>query len=549
MNLIPAPQKIRIFSGKAAPSAVSTEEVDALLPEEGYRLVIGENEVRISGGSEAGLFYGRNTLKKIQRLNGGELPVLEIEDYPDFPMRGVLLAGAPNLETMLSMIPCLAEGGVNQLQIKIRENFMLSGHADVCRKAGVVWTPENLEILDRVCREHFMKLVPFINSCGHFEPFLERPEYRSLALCPNGQFTFPWGDVAENGTMLNLKDDALDFLFGMYEEILPCFSSDTVNIGCDETWELGGRYAEYCTFINRIAAWLKVRGKRCQIWGDIVLQSPGCIQLLDPEITVLVWGYNDGYPFERNLSRFRELDRPAAACPGTSAYLSICGRSNTARRNIEDAARAAHSVGGSGILNTDWQFMVRPWCTAFLPLAHGAAAAWNTGAAVKAGSMAEEANELFYRGRELALCRWIERFGRLSDILGTEIVVEDRSTLFCLYEHRFTPESLREYGIGQETMRLFFSELKSLRSELGEIPTVTREGAEAKKELMHALDLAGLGGFFALHLLGEKTPGAEALIGKVLREHAALWDQYHPKATLSNALQNLERMIQSYRLC
>lgn len=69
------------------------ENIDCGLPEEGYRLVVCHEGIRISGGSETGLFYGRGTLDKLRRLYPDGLPCLEIEDAPDFPVRGFLLAG------------------------------------------------------------------------------------------------------------------------------------------------------------------------------------------------------------------------------------------------------------------------------------------------------------------------------------------------------------------------------------------------------------------------------------------------------------------------
>ena len=97
--------------------------------------------------------------------------------------------------------------------------------------------------------------------------------------------------------------------------------------------------------------------------------------------------------------------------------------------------------------------------------------------------MATEANLLFYDGNEPELCRWVERFGHLSDILGTEIVVEDRSTLYCLFEHRFNPETIRSYGITVDKLRAFDRELGELRNALENLRTVTPEGADAVTEL------------------------------------------------------------------
>lgn len=543
MDLFPVPKKLGMLSGfGSGENPVST--IDKALPEEGYCLQITPEGTILSGGSDAGLFYGTRTLEKLRRQYGSQIPAVRIEDAPDFPLRGLLLADAANQETYRELIPHLADCGINQFQIRIREDFFLPQHAKRCRETGIVWLPENLKELDDLCRKHFIKLVPFINSCGHFEVFLERPEYKHLALYPDGGFTFPWGDVPTHGTMLAMNQESFDFVTGIYEQILPYFSSDTVNIGCDETWELGDRFDQYCAFINRLAGWLRERGKKCQIWGDILLMHPNAARKLDPEIIVLVWNYNDGYPFEQNLKALADQGCQVAACPGTSAYLSVCGRSRTARRNVENAARAAHAAHAAGILNTDWQYRIRPWCSAYLPIAHGAAAAWNSFAAEQTDAMATEADFLFYEGKEPELCRWIERFGELSDMLGTKIVIEDRSTLFCLYEHRFSKESIREYGITERVVDCFFLELKRLRDDLEFIIIHTNKGEDARVELRHALDLAEYGGHLACHLLEKPIAGTDALKEKILADEIALWGIHHPAAVLPSALNDLKKKME-----
>lgn len=63
------------------------------LPDEGYRLVIGAGNIRVTG-QPAGLFYGMQTLLQLLPLEikpAIELPALEITDHPRFGYRGLLL--------------------------------------------------------------------------------------------------------------------------------------------------------------------------------------------------------------------------------------------------------------------------------------------------------------------------------------------------------------------------------------------------------------------------------------------------------------------------
>ena len=72
---------------------------------EGYYLRIRENEIIIAGNDERGTLYGLQTLRQL--LRSEELPELEITDFPDVPLRGVVEGyyGTPmNQETHLRML-------------------------------------------------------------------------------------------------------------------------------------------------------------------------------------------------------------------------------------------------------------------------------------------------------------------------------------------------------------------------------------------------------------------------------------------------------------
>ena len=62
---------------------------------EGYQLTVSDNGIRIAGSTDAGVFYGIQTLRKsipatAQGMNV-ELPAATINDYPRFAYRGMML--------------------------------------------------------------------------------------------------------------------------------------------------------------------------------------------------------------------------------------------------------------------------------------------------------------------------------------------------------------------------------------------------------------------------------------------------------------------------
>ena len=48
--------------------------IDSFVPAEGYEMTINANEVVITGGDEAGIYYGLQTLRQIIVTNGGSVP-------------------------------------------------------------------------------------------------------------------------------------------------------------------------------------------------------------------------------------------------------------------------------------------------------------------------------------------------------------------------------------------------------------------------------------------------------------------------------------------
>ena len=80
-------------NGAVASSLVLTSAGTDSLPVDGYHLTITPQQIIIAGKG-AGLFYGIQTLIQLmpaERTANAKLPCLQIEDYPRFGYRGVML--------------------------------------------------------------------------------------------------------------------------------------------------------------------------------------------------------------------------------------------------------------------------------------------------------------------------------------------------------------------------------------------------------------------------------------------------------------------------
>ena len=187
--------------------------------------------------------------------------------------------------------------------------------------------------------------------------------YLSLAECPDGCET-RWGKYGPS-SLSPAVPASLDLVDEIYSELLPNFSSKYVNIGSDETVELGkGRSRELCEqygvgrvyldFLKEVEKRASGHGKRVQFWGDIILRHPELIPELPKDMIPLVWGYEAKHPFEDQLPKFKESGLDFYVCPGTSTWNAILGRTDNATGNLLHAAEEGKKFNAMGYLNTNW---------------------------------------------------------------------------------------------------------------------------------------------------------------------------------------------------
>jgi hexosaminidase len=382
MNLLPRPRRLRRLEGYAAPgTAPGPPRTDPSLPPEGYRLSVGPDRVEVAAGGPAGAFYAQATLDQLRRVGGGRLPCCEVEDWPDLPVRGVMLDVSrdkvPKLKTLLELVDRLAGWKVNQLQLYMEHTFAYQGHEEVWAAADPI-TPEEMDELDRHCRQRHVELVANQNCFGHFERWLKHERYRPLAMAPQG-WRNPLGLIKAPTTLDPAKPEALALVRSLLGQLVPHCSGRFVHVGLDEPWEMPPeRFPEYMGWISALRGLPELDGKQMLVWGDVLAAHPEALGQLPEGVTVCEWGYEDWHDFEGRTRALAEAGRPFWVAPGTSSWLTVVGRVDNMRANCERAARAALANGAEGLLNTDWGDKGH---LQYLPvsepgLAYGAAVSW-----------------------------------------------------------------------------------------------------------------------------------------------------------------------------
>ena len=552
-----------LVSGDAprSPAGHAVLEVasNAGLEPQGYRLTILSTSLSLVAADVAGLFYGVMTLIQLLRQAGDILPVGVIEDHPDFPVRGVMLDisrdKVPTMETLFALVDRLVESKINHLELYTEHTFAYSRHRDVWAESSPM-TGADIPKLDAYCRERFVELVPNQNSFGHMARWLTRPAYRDLAESPDG-FDYPWGTRSSLPNSLNPADPrSLELVAGLYDELLPHFTSRMFNVGCDETWDLGqgkckalceqrGKGRVYLDFLLKIHELVVRHGRTMCFWGDIIIKYPELVAELPRDVIVLEWGYEADHPFADHAARFAASGIPFYVCPGTSSWNSIAGRTENGLANLQSAAESGLKQGAAGYLITDWgdngHWQYLP--VSYLGFAAGGAMAWNL-----AGNRERDWRKV------LDVHVFQDSAGMMGGVacdLGNAYLksghpLANASVLFRLLNER--PDWKVPEGVTPETL----AQVKQTVEEImGRIPHARITGSDAAlvvAEFLNAGRMLTAGcerGTLLLDPLSDRSAFRNNLKA-ALSEHQRLWLARNRPGGLKDSMGNLEQRLEEY---
>jgi len=427
LNLIPVPQKVKFTGGNfMLPSTLQYSVADSLknsvqeylkmipgvtptfskqggnlifsykkdLPQQGYTLDISKGKLTVEYSNLQGLYYAIVSVKVLNQNYSGSIPCVFIEDFPDLEVRGLMLDisrdKVPTLETLKGIVQLLADLKYNHFELYIEGfSFAYPSFKNLWEGKETPVTGEEIQELDAFCKSKFVDLVPNQNLFGHMMAWLATDEFKDLAECPKGFKMF--GLISMKGTIDPNDPRSIELVRKMTDDLLPNFTSEYYNVNLDEPFELGkGKskelveekgegqvYLEYALKIHDIA---KSKNKKMLMWGDIVIKHPELIPLIPKDITVLDWGYESIYPYERHCKMLQAAGLNYMVCPGTNSWTSITGRTDNMLATIESATANGFKYGAKGMLNTDWGDMGH-W--QYLPVSYagytvGGALSWNS---------------------------------------------------------------------------------------------------------------------------------------------------------------------------
>lgn len=323
--------------------------------DEGYILKISSQRIIVAAETEAGLFYGVQTLKQLVQGNrtDNKLPLLTITDWPSLRYRGwmddISRGPIPTVDFLKECIQKMSEYKQNFFTMYTEHVFRLEQYPDIAPADGL--TKEEIAELSAYALQYHIDIIGNFQSFGHMTKILGNPFYENLA---------------ENSDILNPSDEATyDFLKNIYSEIIPSYNSPFFNINCDETFGLGeGRSKKmaekigvdgiYAYHINRINDLIKPYGKRLMMWGDIAVNNPGIVNKLPTDLIILSWGYHAADSFEDVILPFKNSGFDFMVAPGVSCWNEVWPGMSNAAVNISNYVRDGYKLGAMGMMNTAW---------------------------------------------------------------------------------------------------------------------------------------------------------------------------------------------------
>lgn len=557
------------FETRPKPSDGIRFEHRASLKSQGYEIEITQKSIVVSYADPPGSFYAVCTIRQLLDNYPGAIPCMKITDRPDFPVRGVLLDVSrdkiPTMKTMFRFVDFLASIKMNQLQLYMEGfSFAYPSFRDYWRDMDPL-TGDEIVRLDRYCRERFIELVPCVNCFGHMQDWLSKPELRHLAECPSGYACSP-GDDFPPATLDPEDPGSLRLVQKIISDMLPYFTSGRINVGCDETVELGmgksralcdtrGKGAVYHDYLMKISNLVKGMGKNMMFWGDIIIHYPETIPRLPADATVLEWGYDWDHPFQKNSVLFQKSGVPYYVCPGTSSWRSLTGRSENMQKNLRNAAEHGLENGATGYLITDWgddgHWQYLP--ASYAGFSYGAALAWNY-QRNRDLDVADFLNLTVFRDRAGRMGRFVLDCGNYY--LNEKEHIENETLVFKILA-RDAAKTVREHHITEDELRRTADNLGSLLSELDCTDMKCEDARLIKAEYQTSLMMVRHGIQLGLYEIQKSDrrffEGGETMlhglsdeIDRIIVRHIAVWIKRNRIGGLQKSLRHLYALKEYY---
>lgn len=255
--------EVRVSDKEKSSNAIILAVDSTMGHPEGYKLQITPEKVLLTGGSEAGVFYGIQTIHKaLPILKDGKvaaaLPAGTVTDFPRFRYRGFMIDVGRHffpVSYLKQMIDLMALHNINYFhwhltedqgwRIEIKKYPKLTEIGSKRDSTIIDWetkkfdgkphsgfyTQDEAREIVRYAADRFITVVPEIDLPGHTTAALA--SYPELG-CTGGPYKVLCSFGVFPDVLCAGNDQTLQFTKDVLDEIMDIFSSEYIHIGGDE---------------------------------------------------------------------------------------------------------------------------------------------------------------------------------------------------------------------------------------------------------------------------------------------------------------------------
>jgi len=271
--------------GKSAGTGTLTLILDKTITsvpsDEGYIMTVSQDRVEIISKSEAGLFYGCQSLEQLledARDYKKPVPSCKITDYPVLSYRAVHFDVKHHLDHMnyyYESIDRLARYKINAIVFEFEDKLRY-------QRQPLVGAPQSISIdemaaLTRYAHERHIEITPLVQGLGHATFILKHQEYANLRELPWNRWAF-----------CPLNEGTYQVLFDLYRDAIAATpGSKYLHIGGDEIGNIGlcprckpmadkeGMMSLNLYWLKRVCEFAKENDRIPIFWDDMPLQHSG----------------------------------------------------------------------------------------------------------------------------------------------------------------------------------------------------------------------------------------------------------------------------------
>jgi len=374
--------RLSIVTRDPRPGDILLERVQTFAPEpEGaYHLSVSES-ARVTASSDAGLFYGAQTIAQLVEPDGA-IPRVEIADEPAYQVRAlqydVARGQTVEVEWWKRLIRGLARCKLNMLVIYGENDYAFDAFPFLGREG--TFTPQKARELSEFAHRYHVQLVPQFESLGHASAVLRHEQLADLREA--GQ---PWVFCTSNPA-------TWEFLDTVYGELAAQFPhAQYIHVGGDEfeggfarcelcraRAEADGVEALYAEHMNRLNDLCRKHGRTMLFWPSHEGLTTGSAAMLRKDCIPTEWIYHGPATYPQ-IEQYQDLGfQDVWASPAVVCFSRIWPDYPTTWRGIRGFLQAGQQREIGGCMTTTWEWQHGAIVTNSLPgMFFAAECAWS----------------------------------------------------------------------------------------------------------------------------------------------------------------------------